>query len=99
MRHVHSQLGDLNIQQMLQTRGLWEVYRAQLHHFCDDSEVVYRTVSYLRLTNIRRLAQVVFVMSKGRKKKLHEKKSYMKKRLATMGQDTDQKQHSGDTNY
>lgn len=60
------QLEDLNISRCYKPRDFGEVYRAQLHHFCDASEVGYGTVSYLRLTNTRGLIHVAFVMSKGR---------------------------------
>ena len=60
------QLEDLNISRCYRPKDFVEVYRAQLNHFCDASEVGYGTVSYLRLTDTRGLIHVAFVMGKGR---------------------------------
>lgn len=60
------QLGDLNISRCYKPKEFRKVYKSQLNHFCDASEIGYGTVSYLRLTDIRGLIQAAFVMGKGR---------------------------------
>ena len=60
------QLEDLNISRCYKPKDFSNMYKAQLHHFCDASEVGYGTVSYLRLTDSRGLTHVAFMMGKGR---------------------------------
>jgi hypothetical protein len=40
--------------------------KAQLHHFCDASQLAYGTVSYLRLTNAHDEIHCVFILSRSR---------------------------------
>ena len=61
-----SQLTTHNIRRCYRPQDFGEVSDAQLHHFCDASEVGYGTASYLRLTNTRGLIHIAFVMGKGR---------------------------------
>ena len=61
-----SQLTTHNIRRCCRPQDFREVSDAQLHHFCDASEVGYGTASYLRLTNTRGLIHIAFVMGKGR---------------------------------
>ncbi|KAL2102335.1 hypothetical protein ACEWY4_001503 [Coilia grayii] len=60
------QLTSLNISRCYRPKEFGDVCHAQLHHFCDASEVGYGTASYLRFTNSRSLIHIAFVMGKGR---------------------------------
>ncbi len=47
-------------------QGFGEISSAQLHHFCDASEVGLGIVSYLRLTNHKDEVHIVFIMGKAK---------------------------------
>ena len=59
-------LDTFNINKSFAPKDFGEITAAQLHHFCDASEVGYGLVSYLRLSNIRREVSVAFVIGKAR---------------------------------
>lgn len=48
------------------SHGFGEISSAQLHHFCDASEVGIGTVSYLRLANCRDEVHVALIMGKAK---------------------------------
>ena len=61
-----NQLTSLNIRRCYRPQDFGEVCDAQLHLFCDASEVGYGTASCLKLTNTRGLIYIAFVMGKGK---------------------------------
>ena len=60
------QLNDFRVDRCLTPSNFGGIKSAQLHHFCDASEVGYGTVSYLRLTNRNNDVHSAFVMGKAR---------------------------------
>lgn len=60
------QLGDFHVDRCLTPNSFGEIKTAQLHHFCDASEVGYGTVSYLRLTSKSNSHHSAFAMGKAR---------------------------------
>ena len=59
-------LTDLKIDRCIKPDGFKEVTSAQLHHFCDASEIGYASVAYLRLTDITGKVHCSFIMGKSR---------------------------------
>ncbi|XP_049329531.1 uncharacterized protein LOC125794101 [Astyanax mexicanus] len=59
-------LTDFNITRSFKPKTFGKVEHAQLHHFCDASEVGYGMVTYLRLVNSQEQVHVKFVMGKSR---------------------------------
>lgn len=59
-------LADFNITRSFKAKKFGKVELAQLHYFCDASEVGYGMVTYLRLVNGQEQAHVKFVMGKSR---------------------------------
>ncbi|XP_071476616.1 uncharacterized protein [Diadema antillarum] len=60
-----SMLTDLKIERCFKPNG-FEVVSAEVHHFCDASEVGYASVAYLRLTDRTGRIHCAFVMGKSR---------------------------------
>ncbi|KAL7827059.1 hypothetical protein SRHO_G00327770 [Serrasalmus rhombeus] len=58
-------LSGLRINRCMKPKGFGTVISAQLHHFCDASEVGYGTVSYIRFASDRNV-HVSFVVGKAR---------------------------------
>nr|XP_055074289.1 uncharacterized protein LOC129453915 [Misgurnus anguillicaudatus] len=59
-------LNTFNISRCFTPKDFGEVTMAQLHHFCDASEVGFGAVSYLRLLNSKQEVCVSFVIGKAR---------------------------------
>ena len=57
---------NFSISRCIKPPSFGKIKWAQLHHFCDASELGYGTVSYLRLTNTQDQVHVAFVMGKAR---------------------------------
>ncbi|XP_072164399.1 uncharacterized protein [Diadema setosum] len=59
-------LTDLKINRCIKPEGFQEVASAQIHHFCDASEIGYASVAYLRLTDATGKVHCSFIMGKSR---------------------------------
>lgn len=59
-------LDKFSVSRCITPPGFGEISSAQLHHFCDASEVGMGTVSYLRLTNYQDEVHVAFIMGKAK---------------------------------
>ena len=60
------QLDAFYVDRCFAPKDFGRIKAAQLHHFCDTSEVGYGTVSYLRLTSYSNNVHSAFVMGKAR---------------------------------
>lgn len=60
------QLNGFEVDRCMKPQCFGPVWTAELHHFCDMSESVYGTVSYLRLVNNMGDVHVTFVLGKSR---------------------------------
>lgn len=60
------QLNDFYVDRCFTPKDFGVIKAAQLHHFCDASEVGYGTVSYLRLTSCSNNVHSAFIMGKAR---------------------------------
>ncbi|XP_061159982.1 uncharacterized protein LOC133170834 [Syngnathus typhle] len=67
-RWLHSlrTLTAFNITRSFKPKNFGKVEHAQLHHFCDASEVGYGMVTYLRLVSSKEQVHVKFVIGKSR---------------------------------
>ncbi|XP_071490097.1 uncharacterized protein [Diadema antillarum] len=59
-------LTEIQISRCLKPEGFQEIESAQLHHFCDASEVGYAAMSYLRLASKSGAVHCAFVLGKSR---------------------------------
>ena len=59
-------LDSFSISRCFTPKDFGEIREAQLHHFCDASEIGFGAVSYLRLSNSRQEVCVAFVIGKAR---------------------------------
>jgi len=60
------QLSRFEVDRCMKPENFGVVKTADLHHFCDTSELGYGTVSYLKLTNSVKDVHVTFVLGKAR---------------------------------
>ncbi|KAK0150310.1 hypothetical protein N1851_008772 [Merluccius polli] len=59
-------LGSFQVDRCMKPKDFGQVVTAELHHFCDASELGYGTVSYLRYTDSMGRFHVAFVQGKSR---------------------------------
>lgn len=60
------QMESYRIDKCIKPKGFGEIASAQLHNFCDASEIGYGVVTYLRLTNAENVVHTAFLFGKAR---------------------------------